>query len=82
MQGGFVASPYDKTLPIQAHETWSGFLETSPPTRGTLKRARRDHPLGCDAWLCFMFNLKFNYSLLVTKSQVNASVRPLRMYFQ
>ena len=27
MQGGFVASPYDKTLPIQAHETWSGVLK-------------------------------------------------------
>ena len=22
--GGFVASPYDKTLPIQVHETWPG----------------------------------------------------------
>ena len=24
MHGGFVASPYDKTLPIQVHETWPG----------------------------------------------------------
>ena len=32
MQGGFVASPHDKTLPIQVHETYPGFPE--PPCLG------------------------------------------------
>ena len=49
MQGGFVASPYDKTLPIQAHETWSGVPEPScrgPWTcgRGLLQLILTVHP--------------------------------------
>ena len=48
---------------------WSRSLSVwqNTPHLGTLKRALRS-----SAWLwCFMFNLKFNYSLLVPKSQLN-----------
>ena len=34
MQGGFVASPFAKTLPIQAHETWPGVLNHLAAVRG------------------------------------------------
>jgi len=35
MQGCFVASPYDKTLSIQVHETWPGVPEPSCLSPGT-----------------------------------------------